>query len=98
MMDNKIHIGDVGTKFVVDCGVDISNAIEVKLIFRKPTGEVITVNAQKDLNDKRIIFYVNTMQDFFDVAGIYKLQSYVKFSETSVFYGNVCLFEVLSNA
>lgn len=98
MIDNKIHVGDVGTKFLVDCGADVSNAIEVKIIFRKPTGEVVTVNAQKDTNDKRIIYYVNTNVDFFNVAGIYRLQSYVKFSETSVFYGNVCLFEVLSNA
>ncbi len=98
MIDNKIHVGDVGTKFLVDCGADVSNAIEVKIIFRKPTGEVVTVNAQKDTNDKRIIYYVNTNVDFFNVAGIYRLQSFVKFSDTSYFYGNVCLFEVLSNA
>ncbi len=44
-MDNKIYQGDVGLAIVCNVHADISNALEVKLLVRKPGGEEVELDA-----------------------------------------------------
>lgn len=71
-----IFVGDVGTEFILDCGVDISTATVRKIIVRKPiTGERVEWSAVAEGTTS--IKYTTILGDI-SSAGIMTLQSYIE--------------------
>jgi hypothetical protein len=100
-MPNEIHVDDIGTKFMItikdgDDVVDISSALFVTLIFRKPDDEVIYRDASfsSDGTDGQV--YYDIVDGDFDEAGYYKIQAKVTFP-SGVFYTNIHTFQVHCN-
>jgi hypothetical protein len=76
------HVGDIGTRILVDTESDISRADIVRLLVKKNTsvlsgwvGAVIWVGTAVDAT--KIEYY--TIAGDFDTAGSYELQAYVAF-------------------
>lgn len=100
-MPNEIHVDDIGTKFTItikdgDDVVDISSALFVTLIFRKPDDEVVYRDASfsSDGTDGQV--YYDIVDGDFDEAGYYKIQAKVTFP-SGVFYTNIHTFQVHCN-
>jgi hypothetical protein len=76
MSRNKIYINDVGIEFIVDCGMDISNASSTILEVRKPDGTIVNwIGTIYSIdNASRYIRYVSQAGDL-NQAGEYQLQS-----------------------
>lgn len=80
-----IFVGDVGTEFILDCGVDISTATVRKIIVRKPvTGQRVEWNAVAEGTNS--IKYVTVDGDI-SAAGIMTVQAYIEMP-TWKGYGN----------
>jgi hypothetical protein len=100
-MASEIHVDDIGTKFTItikdgDSIVDISDAVLVLLIIRKPDSEIITRNASFTSNGEDGQVYYDIMDGDLDEAGFYKLQAKISF-QNGVFYTNVHTFQVHCN-
>jgi len=84
MVETKWYVGTTGVKLGVETGQDLSNAMQVSLLIKKPDGTQVewagTVNGTK-------IEYIVQQGDF-DQAGIYKIQAKVTFADGAVWYGN----------
>lgn len=79
----KIYINDKGTEVILDCGEDISTAIETRIYYKDPEGnEGNWIGAIYNLN---YIRYVNPNE--WGISGIWKFQSYVLFATGYHFYG-----------
>jgi hypothetical protein len=82
-MSESIRVGDKGTEFraiITDEGVvvDISSAVVLQLIFKKPSGARLVVNAELYTDGVDGTIYYNTVEGDIDEPGIWKLQSYVE--------------------
>lgn len=82
MPADEIHVGDVGTVFIVtikdgDDLVDISSATTKSLLFRKPNGDLLTKTASlvNDGTDGQMK-YISVSGDI-DVDGTWTLQGLV---------------------
>lgn len=100
-MANEIHVNDIGTKFTVtvkdgDDIVDISTAVTVTFIFKRPDDELFTRTASfvTDGTDGQV--YYDIIDEDLDEAGYYKLQLKVNFVN-GVFYTNIHTFQVHCN-
>lgn len=72
----SIFVGDVGTEFILDCGVDISTATVRKIIVRKPvTGEKVEWTASAEGTNS--IKYT-TIEGDISSPGIMTLQAYIE--------------------
>lgn len=98
---NEIHVDDIGTKFSItikdgDLPVDISNAINIMLTFKRPDDELIyrVGNFLTDGSDGRI--YYDVIAGDLDEAGYYKLQGKIS-SPSGTFYTNIHSFQVHCN-
>ena len=81
-MSQSIRVNDTGTEFRIqitdeDVAVDLSSATTLQLIFKKPSGETLTVDAQLYTDGTDGIIYYNTVDGDIDESGVWKLQSYV---------------------
>src|SRR3990167_532392 len=79
-LNNEIHKGDVGTKFLStiqdnDVIVDISGAISKQLLFQKPDGTNITQTALFDTNGTDGKIYYTTASGDLNVIGRWSIQS-----------------------
>jgi hypothetical protein len=100
-MANEIHVDDIGTKFTItikdgDDLVDVSSALFVVLIIRKPDDEIINRDASfsSDGTDGQV--YYDIVDGDLDEAGYYKLQAKVTFPN-GVFFTNIHTFQVHCN-
>lgn len=76
---NKIYQGDTGLAIVCDLETDISEALTVKLLVRKPGGEEVEWEASvyEANGETRYIKYV-TQEGDLDKRGRYMVQPYVE--------------------
>ena len=82
-----VFAGDIGTEFILDCGVDISTATVRKIIVRKPvTGERVEWIASAEGTNS--IKYTTVDGDI-SSAGIMTLQAYVEMPTWKGYGGKV---------
>ena len=67
------HVGDIGTEFKLNVGIDATDATCTRILVQKPSGEQVQWPATKALT---FISYVTQDGDL-DEAGSWQLQSYV---------------------
>ena len=82
------YVGDVGVRIEFETNIDISEIEEAKIIVLKPDLSKEEWICNKDEN----IYYVTKEGDF-NIAGIYKLQLFVK-TPTFAGRGNILEIEV----
>jgi hypothetical protein len=104
----EIHVGDVGTLIEVtlyDCTtvVDLTGATVTELVFMKPSGTKVTVDAEfKTDGTDGVIQYIvpeaekETDPPFFDEAGAWKIQGKVTLP-TGVWNSDIAKFKVYDN-
>lgn len=100
-MSSEIHVGDIGTQFIItvkedDSIVDISSASSIIIYLKKPNG----VSYEKygsfvtDGTDGKL-FYTSVYGDF-DAPGLYKLQAKLTMGG-STYHSNLETFKVYCN-
>jgi len=77
---------DVGTVIQLETGVDLTNAIEVAILAEDPHGETHVLDAS--VTDTTKIKHVKRA-DTLHIPGKWRLQAYVKFSDSSEYYGEI---------
>jgi hypothetical protein len=102
--EKEIHLGDVKTKFQVrvtdDNGltyIDISSATVKKIIFEKPNGQNLEVDADFLTNGEDGYIIYETLETDLDTAGNWQIQAYVEFANGEKFHTQVSEFKVLEN-
>ncbi len=97
----QIHQGDIGTRFIFtiqDCDgiVDLSNALNINILFKSPDDEISTkIGAVlTDGTDGKV--YYDTVEGDLDQAGIWKVQAKVSFA-TGLFSTDIHTFKVHCN-
>jgi hypothetical protein len=100
-MASEIHVNDIGTKFLAtikDDGevVDVSSAISVTMMFKKPDDEVVQKAGVFDSDGTDGKIYYSTVVGDLDEAGQYKLQAKVVLS-TGTYYTDIYTFKVHCN-
>jgi hypothetical protein len=82
MAVNEIHVGDIGTQFVVEVkdgstAVDVSSATTKQILIKKPDGTLLTKTAGffTDGTDGKLTY--STISGDLSIAGTWKIQAYV---------------------
>ena len=89
----QLFVDGYGIELLVDTGIDLTGADEVKILYKKPNnqhGEWVG-----EVNDTTKIKYILAPGDV-DVHGIWYIQSYAKFSDSEL-YGEKVPVEVLEH-
>ena len=71
---SKVYVGDIGTEFILDCGVVITGATIMQIRVKKTSGAVATWPAT--LSGTQSVRYIAVANDI-DEPGAWKLQAYV---------------------
>ena len=73
---------DYGVTIRLDCKVDVSSASTIEIMIKKPSAEVVMVDALIDPTDNNKIYYVipSTGSPIDEGAGTYVFRSQVTFS------------------
>lgn len=94
-INGKIFVGDVGKKMRFDTKIDLSGYQEINVFIRTPTGDATwTVTASSgeteygETEGLTVLEHITTVTDYTS-AGTYYGISYVKFSDSSVHYGEL---------
>lgn len=100
-MASEIHVNDIGTKFLAtikDDGVvvDISSAISITMVFKKPDDEVVNRVGTFETNGEDGQVFYTTIAGDLDEAGQYKLQAKVVLP-TGTYYTDIYSFQVHCN-
>lgn len=100
-MASEIHVNDVGTRFLAtikDDGVvvDISTALSITMIFKKPDDEIVNKNGTLYTNGTDGKVYYDTIIGDLDEAGQYKLQAKVVLTN-GTYYTDIYTFQVHCN-
>lgn len=100
-MSNQVHVNDIGTEFRIqilddETVVDLSGASVLNIIFRKPSGNSIIVDAELYTDGLDGTMYYNAVEGDLDEAGIYKIQGYVEIG-AGKFYSSIGSFKVHCN-
>lgn len=97
---SRIHVEDVGTEIILDCGTDVSGLTLAKIKYRKPDGTEGEWMAEAKDGEVNQITYV-TKQDEeteeydLDVSGVWYLQAYIE-TETWTGHGERVSMRVFS--
>lgn len=71
----KVYVGDVGTKFKFDIGVDVTNVTSCKIYYKKPSGSTGYWAATTEAPT----YVVYTISDGdLDESGVWEFQPYVE--------------------
>lgn len=100
-MASEIHVGDIGTQLIMtvkDDGeiVDISNAVSLTIIMKKPDGQSYTKTGTVYTDGTDGKMYYASVDGDFNAAGNYKLQAIVVLSN-GTFYSSISTFKVFCN-
>lgn len=100
-MPREIHTEDIGTEFRVtikdnDVAVDISSATVLNIIFKKPDGTELVVNADLYTDGTDGIIYYRVVSGDLDQSGVFKIQAYVEISG-GAYYSSISSFKVYCN-
>ena len=100
-MPSEIHVNDVGTRFLAtikDNGeiVNISNASQVQMIFRRPSDELFyRVGSLLNSGINGQVYYDTVVGDLVD-PGMHKLQAKV-YLPSGTYYTDIYSFQVHCN-
>ena len=102
-MAAEIHIGDVGTRFLVTINdgsntVNLTDATLRQLNFRKPDDTVVyrTASVAGDGSESSGVMFYDTVLGDLDVAGSYKLQGKVTIP-SGTYFTDIYTFKVHCN-
>lgn len=102
-MAAEIHVGDVGTRFLVTINdgsstVDLTDATLRQLNFRKPDDTVVyrTASVAGDGSESSGVMFYDTVLGDLDVAGSYKLQGKVTIP-SGTYFTDIYTFKVHCN-
>jgi hypothetical protein len=105
-MSSEIHLNDVGTQFLItivdanESPMDISNAVGKEVIFKKPSGSLVSQPATFYTNGSDgKIYYVSQDGDL-DEIGSWKIQCHVETSGVTLnpnWHTNFLSFKVYRN-
>lgn len=81
-MSESIRVGDTGTEFrinITDEGVavDLSAATTIQMIFKKPSGETLTVDANLYTDGTDGVIFYNTVDGDINESGMWRIQTYI---------------------
>lgn len=101
MAANEIHLGDIGTKFrcTIYNGssiVDVSSASVKQIVFQKPDGTDLTVNASFETDGTDGVIYYLTVSGDLSQIGLWSLQGYIEIA-TGKFHSDIKNFKVYRN-
>lgn len=99
MTKDEIHVGDVGTKILIELveydddgeevPVDISTATELKIYFEKSDGTTVSkTGALENTGEDGLLYYITETDDL-NIAGDWRIQVKVSFPASKVWYSNV---------
>lgn len=71
----KIYRDDIGVEFRLNTGIPLDDAVDVKMVVRKPFGDVVEWNATKYGATQSLTYTV--VDGDLDEVGIYYIQTYV---------------------
>ena len=91
--DGRIYEGDVGVKFIVNTGVDLTAATGLYVKTKDPNGLEATWVASMSAASSYKIEYTTVFGDL-GVSGTWKARSFVEFGADSVHNGKVFKFKV----
>lgn len=100
--NNFIHVGDIGTNFhaqILDqdsAAVNISGALELKLIFQKPSKTVVSKNAELYTDGTDGIMFYTTVSGDLNERGDWLVQGFCSLSNGS-WHSSVSSFKVYAN-
>jgi hypothetical protein len=100
-MPSEIHVNDIGTRFLAtikDNGtaVDISNASQIQMTFRRPSDEVFyRIGSLLNSGINGQVYYDTVAGDLVDV-GMHKLQAKV-YLPSGTYYTDIYSFQVHCN-
>ena len=93
MADERIYEGDVGVRFLVSTGINLSTSTVTQLKVIKGDLTAATWSASVNVVDNTVMEY-NSVTGDLDVSGKYKLYAYVEFTEVSKHSGRVAVLTV----
>jgi hypothetical protein len=93
MTDGKIYEGDVGVKFIVKTGVDLSDATKTDLKLIRGDLSAATWAGTVNIDDTTAIEYTSGNDDL-NVSGKYKLCAYIEKGSASKHTGTLVEFRV----
>jgi hypothetical protein len=103
MMAAEIHKNDIGTMFKVtirkedDSIKDLSSYTTKQLIFKKPSGTILTKTATFLTDGTDGIIYYTSISGDLDEIGAWKLQAYLHDGSSNYRKSNIGAFRVFEN-
>ena len=73
----KVYTGDVGTRIILDCGIDVSAATTKQIKYRKPNGDEGVWDAASVGGEDTQIYYDVEANDI-DQVGLWLFQAYIE--------------------
>lgn len=100
-MSNEIHVNDIGTIFLVTIkeatvAQDVSSATTKQLLFKNPSGTVLTKTAVFNTNGTDGKIKYTTVSGDLSIWGSWQLQAYIVLP-TGEWHTDVVNFEVYKN-
>lgn len=102
MAIGEIHVGDVGTIFLVtikdenDTVVDVSTSVGKTLIFKKPDGTILSKTASFSTDGTNGEIQYTTIDGDLDLHGKWAIQAFIDFGSTE-WYSDIDKFTVYNN-
>ena len=78
MATEKIRVGDVGVRIIVDAGLEVASASELRIYYEKPSGVSGYWDAQEISENSNYIEHVTTAGEI-DESGEWRIQSWAQF-------------------
>jgi len=86
-MTDIYHL-DTGVIIQLGCKTDVSDALEQKIMIKKPSGTIVEVLAEQGDDDNKIKYTILAAGSLFSEQGDYQLRAKIKFSETQTQQGD----------
>ena len=102
-MAAEIHKDDIGTRFLItikdedDAVKNISTYTTKQLIFKKPSGTLLTKTASFLTDGTDGVIYYTSISGDLDEIGVWKLQAYLHDGSSNYRKSNVGSFRVFEN-
>jgi len=91
--NTKIFKNDIGVAFRVFAGIDLTDASEIIMKVKKPSGTEVEWTAIVDEDNSYYAYYASASSDL-DLEGQWRLSLEVTFPDTSSFQGETAYFTV----
>lgn len=91
----KVYVGDIGTLIKLSTGVNLTDATDQSIFYKKPGGTEIEKAALVESPASSGIIYFTLADGDFDEAGEYKFQAWVEFP-SGEWYGETATLTVYS--